>query len=269
MILFPPSKINLGLNVLYKRTDGYHEIDTCMLPIPLKDVLEILPSDNFQFVQSGLLVDGKQDHNLCVKAFDLLRQKRNIPNVYMHLRKQIPMGAGLGGGSADAAYVLSGLNQLFQLELTLGELEQIASELGSDCPFFMKNVPQIGGGRGELLSHIELNLNGYYLKILNPGIHSDTTQAYKQICFSNREMSVREVLSLPIDLWKDKLHNDFEDPLFNQHPLLQEIKDSLYNEGAVYAAMSGSGSTMFGVYEIQPKRSFKNQPQMLELIFQL
>jgi 4-diphosphocytidyl-2-C-methyl-D-erythritol kinase len=258
MILFPPAKINLGLRVLFKRSDNYHEIDTCMVPIPFYDVLELLPSDEFKFIQTGLTVDGDPEQNLCVKAFRLMEKHFQVPNVYMHLRKEIPMGAGLGGGSADAAYVLRGLRDLFVPALGNDKLEELAAQLGSDCPLFIEDSARMASGRGEVLSAVELDLKGYYLKIVNPGIHIGTAEAYSGIEFPKEPESVRSVVSAPVQEWKDRLFNDFEVSAFKRHPELSEIKEKLYAEGAIYAAMSGSGSTMFGIYEQEPARTFSS-----------
>ena len=266
MILFPPAKVNLGLKVLYKRPDGYHEIDTCMVPVPLCDVLEIVPSDTFQFVQSGLTVESGDENNLCVKAFRLLKKTVDFPNVYIHLRKQIPMGAGLGGGSADAAYVLKGINELFQLNLAVETLESLAAQLGSDCPFFIQNIPQIASGRGEVLTPIQLDLKGYYIKIVNPGIHSNTAKAYQEMVFSDAKNSVKNTLGSSLNAWKNTLVNDFEKSLFKHYPVLSGIKELLYQEGAIYASMSGSGSTLYGLFEKMPDYTFQKEMDYLEYI---
>ena len=266
MILFPSAKINLGLNVLFKREDGFHEIDSCMISIPLFDVLEILPSKEFEFKQTGLEVDGDASNNLIVKAYELLKAKYNIPPVFMHLQKHIPMGAGLGGGSADASFTLLGLNQLFDLKIPESELLMLAGGLGSDCPFFILNKPQIASGRGELLTDFDLDLNGYFLKIINPGLHIGTKEAYSNIQFSKNSKSVKEVLTQPVSVWKEELKNDFEISAFLKYPQLSEIKEKLYTEGALYASMTGSGSTIFGLYKEKPELNF---PQYFEKVFEL
>src|SRR5690606_33994765 len=178
MILFPPAKINIGLNIVSKRTDGYHELESCMISIPLFDIIEIQPSKELKWMQSGLKIDSSIDDNLCIKAFRLLQTKYAIPNVTIHLRKQIPMGAGLGGGSADAAYVLKGLNKLFNLNISDQELANLAATLGSDCPFFIFDSAQMATGRGEILKSIALDLNGYHLVVIKPTIHINTKEAY-------------------------------------------------------------------------------------------
>ncbi len=265
MILFPPAKINLGLKVLKKRTDGFHEIESCMLAIPLTDVLEILRAEQFNFVQTGISVEGDQESNLCVRAFRLFQKHYAIPNVYIHLRKEIPMGAGLGGGSADASYVLLGLNELFEVGASDDELRSLAAELGSDCPFFIINKAQIAKGRGEILSEIELDVKGYYLKLINPEIHVGTKEAYAGVVFSEDEIGVAEILSRPIDEWKKTLKNEFERSIFPIHPIIGDLKTQLYSEGAIYASMSGSGSTVFGIFRGKPTRSTQYFERILEL----
>ena len=266
MILFPPAKINLGLNILRKREDGYHAIASCMYPIPLCDVLEILPAESFMFKQTGLEIDGADDDNLVVKAWRLLNERYDIPPVYIHLRKNIPMGAGLGGGSADATFTLRGLNALFELNLSVKTLQNLAAELGSDCPFFVVDQPQLAEGRGELLSPIDINLDGYYLKILNPGIHIGTAEAYANVHFSKGEKSLVEILSNAPETWKDQLENGFEPSAFESHPKLKLLKDSLYTEGAIYASMTGSGSTLFGLFSEEPACS---NPELFERVLRL
>ena len=258
MILFPPAKINLGLNVLKKRSDGYHEIDTCMVTIPVTDVLEILPSENFYFTQTGLTIEGDQSDNLVVKAFNLMKQEYAIGNVYIHLLKNIPMGAGLGGGSADATCTILALNDLFKLGLSNDTMRELAAHLGSDCSFFVENKAQIGQGRGELLSPVEVNLAGLYLKIINPSIHIGTSEAYSNLELNKEFESIRETISIPIIEWKDRLKNSFELSVFKNHSRIKEIKDSLYAEGAVYVSMTGSGSTVYALYNAEPALTFQS-----------
>jgi 4-diphosphocytidyl-2-C-methyl-D-erythritol kinase len=254
MILFPPAKINLGLQILRKRADGYHDIASCMYPIPLFDILEILPADSLEFRQSGLEIPDVPEHNLVLKAWRLLHEGHGAPPAFFHLRKQIPMGAGLGGGSADAAYVLRGMNELFALGLSDVALRNLAAELGSDCAFFVENRAQFAEGRGEILSSLPLDLQGYYLKLIHPGIHVSTAEAYAGVIPSEAQISIPEILKCPIETWKTQLHNDFEDSIFPLHPVLKTIKEGLYSEGAVYASMSGSGSAVFGIFTSKPER---------------
>lgn len=257
MILYPPAKINLGLKVLFKREDGFHELETIMVPIPFYDVLEMLPFEKDEFIQTGIHTGSLTD-NLCVKALNLLRESYSIPPVYMHLHKQIPIGAGLGGGSADCAYVINGLNELFNLNISIQKRESLAAKLGSDCPFFIKNTAQLAKGRGEILSEIALDLNGYYLKIVNPNILISTKEAYAGVVVGGDNQQNLASLILDIASWRNELKNDFEISIFKKHKLLKEIKDQMYNEGAIYASMSGSGSTMFGIYQSEPKKSYTN-----------
>lgn len=266
MILFPPAKINLGLNVLFKREDGYHELETVMVKTPLTDVLEIVPSDEFQFTQTGLTIPGDNQDNLCVQAFQLIQKEYKIPNVHIYLRKIIPMGAGLGGGSADASYVLNGLNTLFNLNISNSKLEELAATLGSDCPFFINPTPQIAKGRGEILSPIEINLKGYYIKLLNVGIHVGTKEAYAGIEFSKNDRDLVGSLHKPISNWKEDVKNDFETTIFKLHPTLSGVKKEFYLEGAEYAAMSGSGSTIFGVFKNKPASSLTKYQNAFEFI---
>ena len=255
MILYPPCKINLGLHILHKRNDGFHELDTCMYEIPLYDILEIIPSQNFEFTSSGMIIPGDVDANLCVKAFKLLKEKHEISNVKIHLHKQIPMGGGLGGGSSDGTYTLKLLNELFELKLTDLILEGYASELGSDCAFFVNCGCQIAKGRGEILTPIQLDLSGYYIKIVNIGIHISTKEAYAGIEFQQHKNTLHELITKNITDWKTLLKNDFEISVFKNHPILKEVKENLYDEGAIYASMSGSGSTMFAIYREEPKKN--------------
>ena len=269
MILFPPAKINLGLHILFKREDGFHELETVMTPIPFTDILEILPAKSFEFQQSGIPIPGDTSSNLCVKAYELMKYEYQIPPIFIHLKKMIPMGGGLGGCSADAAYILTGINTLFNLNLSDLTLEELESRLGSDCPFFIKNSTQVAKGRGEILSPIELDLKGYFLKIINIGLHVGTKEAYADAQFSTSSKTVSEIVSQPISSWKNELTNDFEKTVFSIYPELNQMKENLYSEAAIYAAMSGSGSTMFGIFEKKPNKTFEDKDEILELIVEL
>jgi len=257
MIAFPNAKINLGLYITQKSSDGFHNIETIFVPIPkLRDILEILPRPNqeiaIKFSQSGLAVDGDASSNLCVKAYNLLKQYIGLPTVAIHLHKQIPMGAGLGGGSADGAFTLKLLNQLAAKPMPENELANLAIELGSDCPFFLINLPCFGSGRGEILETIDLNLSGYYLLLVNPGIHVHTGKAYSQSVPQPAPCNLKVIERISIDKWKDLVSNDFEKVVFPIHPEIEAIKRELYDMGAVYSSMSGSGSTVFGLFKSAP-----------------
>lgn len=270
MILFPPCKINLGLHVLCKRDDGYHAIETCMYPVPIHDILEIIPSEKFEFTSSGIPIPGEASSNLCVKAFQILQENFSIPNVKIHLHKVIPMGGGLGGGSSDGSYVLIGLNEIFNLDLSNIELQQFAAKLGSDCPFFIKNTAQIATGRGEILETFPLDLKGYFLKIINLGIHVSTQEAYAGVSFYEGKENTKDILSsASIENYKNKLINCFEKSVFTKHSVLSVLKNELYEEGATYAAMTGSGSTLFAIYKNKPRNTKFNHPIQFEEIIEL
>ncbi len=249
MISFPNAKINLGLHITGKRKDGYHDIETCMVPIPLFDALEIILDKKTSFTSTGLPIPGSDKDNLIMKALKLFRKDFNeLPHPTIHLHKNIPMGAGLGGGSADAAFALKLMNTLFDLHLEDWFLEDYAAQLGSDCPFFIENTPKIATGRGEILGPVEVDLSGKHLLLINPNIHIGTKEAYSGVQPRPSDINLREVLA-DRSRWKDELVNDFEASIFPKHPEIAAIKSKLYEMGAFYAAMSGSGSTVFGLFD--------------------
>ena len=257
MISFPICKINLGLHIVGKRNDGYHNLETIFYPIALKDALEIIQADTFSFKATGIAVDGDPAKNLCVRAYDLLKQKFDLPPVYMHLHKAIPLGAGLGGGSSDGAATLLLLNQKFQLKLSPNELIDLALQLGSDCPFFIINKPCIASGRGEMLQHMDVPvLKGHKIVIVNPGIHVNTGWAFSQITPTPVNHSLSDIIAQPISSWKSELKNDFEEAVFEAHPAIKNIKEELYARGALYASMSGSGASVYGIF------AKKNVPEL-------
>ncbi len=255
MIVFPNCKINLGLSVLSKRSDGYHDLETIFYPLPLTDSLEIIENKQgsknhvFPFSNSGLAIPGNPASNLCVKAYRLLKKDfPALPALLIHLHKVIPSGAGLGGGSADAAFALQVMNKMGKLRLSDKQLMSYAAELGSDCPFFIINKPCFAQGRGEILEEIALDLSGYRLVIVNPGIHVDTGRAFLDIRPAMQEKPLKEIITGPVERWKDELRNDFEKVIFPQYRRIVDIKDQFYSKGALYASMSGSGSTIFGIF---------------------
>ncbi|MBN7815107.1 4-(cytidine 5'-diphospho)-2-C-methyl-D-erythritol kinase [Algoriphagus pacificus] len=259
MICFPNAKINLGLHITSKRNDGYHEIETCMYPIPLFDALEIIiDPKRFQWNSTGIAIPGDPKDNLIIQAYQLLKKDfPSLPQVSIHLHKNIPMGAGLGGGSADAGFALNLMNNLFDLILDDFFLEEYAAKLGSDCPFFVENTPKIATGRGEILEAVDLNLKGTYLVLINPGIHVGTKEAYAGVKPKKPEVSLKELIQ-DKSRWKDELINDFEPSVFSAYPEIGQIKSQLYQSGAFYAAMSGSGSTVFGLFDSKPELSNRN-----------
>ena len=253
MIVFPPAKINLGLRLLRKRPDGYHDLESCLLPVGWHDALEVMEDDAFSFQTTGLLIPGDDEDNLCVKAYQLLQQDFTLPPVQVHLHKAIPMGAGLGGGSSDAAHMLILLNKLFDLSLATLDLEGYASQLGSDCPFFIRARPQMVSGTGTTLEDTPLNLSGKHLVLVYPNVAVTTAEAYARVRPQERDSSLKESLeTLPLTHWRDHIGNDFEESVFQQHPVLADIKQELYDRGALYASMSGSGSTLYGLFDEPP-----------------
>lgn len=266
MITFPNAKINLGLHITEKRLDGYHNLETVFYPIPLDDALEVhllnAPSNcKYALHLSGIGVAGKVEDNLVVKAYLLLDQDFQLPPVDIHLFKHIPSGAGLGGGSADAACMLKLLNERFSLNLTVEQLETYAATLGADCAFFIRNKPTFAKGIGNSFSPIPLSLSGYQLVVIKPDIFVSTREAFSQIKPHYPEYSLRESLSRPIEEWKELVVNDFETSVFPQYPTIKEIKEELYRQGAAYASMSGSGSAVFGLFKPEaatPQTPFKD-----------
>jgi len=252
MILFPFAKINIGLEVLRKRSDGFHDLETIFYPLNLCDILEINKSDNFNFSLSGIEIGDSTQENIVVKAYRLLQSEFNLPPVHIHLHKIIPTGAGLGGGSSDAAFALTGLNKLFLLNLSEVQLINYASRLGSDCAFFIINQPVFAEGKGNIFSEITIDLKKYTLVLIKPAISVSTSMAYRSIEPKIPEYSLKESIKLPIDCWKEKVENQFEKGIFKNSPLIKSIKESLYSEGAIFSSMSGSGSSVFGLFEFVP-----------------
>jgi 4-diphosphocytidyl-2-C-methyl-D-erythritol kinase len=251
MIAFPNCKINLGLHIINKRDAGYHDLETVFLPVPFTDVLEI-----------GVLHLGGVGHmdvtglpintgdNLCTKAYNLLKQNfPNLPEVQIHLHKVIPLGAGLGGGSSDAAFTLQLLNQKFNLKLKTEQLLDYALRLGSDCPFFIINKPCLATSRGEILQPVSIDLSNYKLLIVNPRIHIDTGWAFSNVTPGRPAVSIKEIIEEPVETWKGHLQNDFEALVFAVYPQIKKIKEDMYSNGAVYASLSGSGSTVYGIFK--------------------
>lgn len=262
MINFPCAKINLGLNIVEKRNDGYHNLQTVFLPVQLCDALEIktmselFPSDtNCDLKVSGDGICCNEADNLVVKAYNMLAADYEIPRIHTHLYKRIPSQAGLGGGSSDAAFMLKLLDQRFRINAGNAELEKYAARLGADCPFFINAEPAYAEGIGEILSPVEITdnaLSGYTLVIVKPQVSVSTKEAFAGITPHMPKVSCREIVAMPIEEWKGLLTNDFEDSVFAQYPELQTIKNKLYEAGAAYAQMSGSGSSIFGIFKTKP-----------------
>ena len=250
MLCFPNAKINLGLNIVSKRFDGYHNLETVFYPIAIKDALEVVPVTGKKgiFKQSGILLEGNSEQNLAIKAYSLLRKEYDIPEVDIYLRKNIPFGAGLGGGSADAAFMLKLLNDVYELHLSEDKLEELASRLGADCPFFIRNKPVFATGIGNIFTPVKLSLKGYFIVLVKPDIHVSTKEAYALVKPKPPVFSLMEIIKDTPEAWKGKMINDFESSVFFQYPAIKDIKEKLYHLGAVYASMSGSGSSVFGIF---------------------
>ena len=262
MITFPCAKINLGLNIVSKRPDGYHNLETVFYPIPLTDALEIkymdekFPSESpCDLKITGNDIDCNEEDNLVIKAYQLLAADFQLPRVHAHLVKRIPTQAGLGGGSSDAAYMIRLLDERFRLNIGIPEMERYAAKLGADCAFFITADPSNAEGIGDVLMPVDVpgaGLGGYYLAVVKPSVAVSTRDAYAAIVPKTPAKCCRDIVRQPIETWKDELVNDFEAPIFAMHPELAAIKQSLYDAGAVYAAMSGSGSALFGIFREQP-----------------
>ena len=253
MITFPNAKINLGLNITKKRPDGYHNLETIFYPIPLEDALEVCPRQTagegkWSLAQSGLPVEGDPDKNLVVKAYKLLDEACGLPPTDIHLYKRIPSGAGLGGGSADAAFMLKLLNDTYALHLTDGQLEAYAAQLGADCAFFVRNRATFAEGIGNVFSPVDLSLAGWRLLLVKPDVFVSTRDAFARIRPRRPARSLKDIIKLPVEQWKDCMANDFEESVFPQFPAISEVKAELYRLGAVYASMSGSGSSVYGLF---------------------
>ena len=253
MITFPNAKINLGLNIVEKRPDGYHNLETIFYPINLQDALEVNRMENSQVPYklrvSGTAIEGTPEENLVIKAYNLLREKYALAPVDIHLYKHIPMGAGLGGGSADCAFMINVLNETFRLGLSIEEMENYAARLGADCAFFIQNQPVFATGIGNVFERIRLSLANYKLVLVKPDISVSTKEAYAHIQPKHPEVSLKEIVQQPVETWASCMKNDFEDSVFQLYPEIAAIKDKMYDLGAVYASMSGSGSAVFGIFK--------------------
>ncbi len=258
MLLFPNAKINLGLRIIGKRTDGFHAIETVFLPLNLTDVLEFIEEgkNSTTMTVTGIVLEGDIEENLVVKAWHIMNEKFKIPPLSIHLHKTIPVGAGLGGGSADAAFMLKGLNEYFESGCSHAELKKYAAELGSDCAFFIDNRPALGSERGEVLELLEIDLHEYDILLIKPAIHVATREAYSGIIPQLPEKPLKELIKKPIKEWQETIINDFEESVFKRYPEIKILKNRLINMGALYASMSGSGSAVFGIFEpeVLPER---------------
>ncbi len=256
MVVFPNAKINIGLRITGNRTDGYHDIETVFYPVRLSDALEFVVSDQQSHKDilkvTGINTGSDPDDNLVIKTLNKLRAINSFPFLKIHLHKVIPVGAGLGGGSSDAACLLKVINAHFDLNIDTGKLNALALELGSDCPFFIECIPSFASGRGEVLKPVAPVLNGYYLVLINPGVGINTGEAYKNCRTGPPSTSLFQLINRPVIEWKDLIINDFEDFSFKKHPIISDIKEKLYRSGAVFSLMSGSGSSVYGIFSEKP-----------------
>jgi 4-diphosphocytidyl-2-C-methyl-D-erythritol kinase len=277
MKLFPNAKINIGLHVTEKRSDGYHNIETVFYPLMLSDELSVelcecsvnaQDKPDYLFQMSGINFDSDPEKNLVIKAFRLLQQEFELKPVNIYLRKNIPFGAGLGGGSSDAAFMLKALNQLLDLDLSDHKLEKLAVRLGADCPVFIKNKPVFANGIGDVFTPIALTLKGYYIVLVKPDILVPTPDAYASVVPKQPINSLLEEIRKPVATWKHAIKNDFESTVFNKYPLIAKIKSQLYEQGALYASMSGSGASVFGFFEENPThlKGFESYFSHIELL---
>jgi 4-diphosphocytidyl-2-C-methyl-D-erythritol kinase len=256
MICFPNAKINLGLRITEKRSDGFHNIETIFYPLAWNEALEIVENNEseleFNLHLSGLPINGSTTDNLLFKAYHLIKAKVSVPHIDVYLHKKLPMGAGLGGGSADAAFFINLINTQFNLGLSKEIKLEIAKQLGSDCAFFIENTPVLATEKGDVFQTIKIDLSHLWIAIIYPNVHSNTQEAYSLVKPQENEKSLVDIISQPIETWKTELKNDFEESIFSKYPIVKQVKTELYKSGALYACMSGSGSAVFGLFENKP-----------------
>ncbi|PPL04705.1 4-(cytidine 5'-diphospho)-2-C-methyl-D-erythritol kinase [Parapedobacter indicus] len=248
MIAFANAKINIGLQVLSRREDGYHQLETVFYPLKMYDVLEVVEATDTRFIPSGIPIPGDAKDNLCLRAYRLLAEAYDLPPVCIYLHKTIPIGAGLGGGSADAAFLLTLLNDKFELGLAESQLLGYARRLGADCAFFIRNTPVLATGIGDVFEDIEVDLSGYHVVVVKPPVHVSTAEAYRAVTPDPASRQLKSAISHPVATWRDAIVNDFEAGIFAVHPVIATIKENLYQSGALFASMSGSGSAVYGLF---------------------
>lgn len=252
MINFPIAKINIGLNITARRADGYHNLETVFYPIKINDVLELIQSNELSFEASGLGIPGKIEDNLCIRAYHLIKQDHDLSPVSIHLHKHIPIGAGLGGGSADAGYFIKLIDQKFDLGLTADAMRNYARQLGADCAFFIDSTPVFAFDKGDQFEPVQLDLSSYHIALVMPPTHVSTAEAYRGVKPSPVNRSLKDLVKLPVAEWRNHIKNDFEDHIFKAHPEIRGVKADLYQAGALYVSMSGSGASVFGIFETKP-----------------
>lgn len=249
MLTFANAKINLGLNLIEKRPDGYHNLETIFYPIQLTDTVELVDADETTCVTKGIEIPGNDEDNICLKAFKRLQYEFDLPHQQIILLKNIPVGAGLGGGSADAAFLIKLVNEKFNLNLTSAQMEDYARHLGADCAFFIENKPVYAFAKGDKFESLELSLSNYFIVLVKPPVHVSTALAYANVKVKQPLTSLKNLIHLPLKEWRNAILNDFEPSVFAKYPQIDEIKTKLYAAGATFALMSGSGSSVFGIFE--------------------
>ena len=255
MIEFSNAKINIGLNIISRRPDGYHDLETVFYPIKINDVLEVIESDKLSFESSGLEIPGRLEDNLCIRGYHLLKKDHDVPPVKIHLHKNIPIGAGLGGGSSNAAFFIKLMNANFGLGLSPDQMEDYARQLGADCAFFIRNRPVFAFDRGDEFEDIKLDLSAYKIVLVMPDEHVSTAEAYRGVKPAPVKESLYDQIKTPLTAWRGQIKNDFEAHIFRDHPVIRGVKAELYEHGALYASMSGSGASVFGIFESLPDLS--------------
>ena len=268
MIVFSGSKINLGLNVLERRNDGFHNLETVFFPIKWNDALEVIESTDSQSIKlifSGYPIAGAENDNIIVKAYDLIRKSYSVPAVKVHLHKNIPMGAGLGGGSSNASSFINLMDAKFDLKIPLSKKLEFAKQLGSDCAFFIENKPVFAKEKGDVFELVNVDLNNYYILVVYPNAHSNTKMAYQGVTPKKPQLSVKTIIETkPVEEWRTLLVNDFESSVFKNLPQIKDLKQKLYDAGAIYASMSGSGSAVYGIFRTKPNFNAGNFPSYLQ-----
>jgi 4-diphosphocytidyl-2-C-methyl-D-erythritol kinase len=255
MIIFPNAKINIGLNITERRADGYHNLETIFYPIKINDALEIIESDKLTFESSGLPIPGRMEDNLCIKAWYLLKKDHDIPPVKIHLHKHIPIGAGLGGGSSDAAFFICLMNKNFGLGLNIEQMQDYARTLGADCAFFIESKQVFAYEKGDRFKPANVDLSAYHIVLVMPPAHVSSSEAYRGVRPAVVKRSLEELITKPVGDWKKYIKNDFEESIFKNHAVIRGVKAALYDAGALYASMSGSGASVFGIFEKLPDLS--------------
>ena len=249
MITFPNAKINIGLNIINRRADGYHNLETVFYPIQIKDALEVIENSEMSFETSGIEIPGDASNNLCLKAYHLLRKDFDVPNIKIHLHKHIPIGAGLGGGSADAAFFIKLVDAKFKLGLSVEKMQDYCRLLGADCAFFIENKPVYAFNKGDVFESVMLDLSPYHLALVMPTVHISTAEAYSGVKPKQPTQSLKELIGLPVEEWQGKITNGFEEHILKNHSPIQRVKDALLEAGALFALMSGSGAAVYGIFK--------------------